>query len=167
MRELAEVICKLDPDIASMQEVYDCNIMNDLIVALRIQGCSGYRPYLVKGTDTATQQNVALITRVDPVSNIMRTSNRFPYPLPGNTCDCTGSSCEGTYGVSKHFYADFDIQGDLFTLFNFHFLVAKKQNLLPISIEFLSYVASFLFIYLFFVYLSLLCSVFPPFLGYS
>ncbi len=127
MRELAEVICKLDPDIASMQEVYDCNIMNDLIAALRLQGCSGYRPYLVKGTDTATQQNVALITRVDPVSNIMRTSNRFPYPLPGNTCDCTGSSCEGTYGVSKHFYADFDIEGDLFTLFNFHFLVGKKK----------------------------------------
>lgn len=32
----------------------------------------GYVPYLLKGTDTATGQNVGILTRIDPISNLQR-----------------------------------------------------------------------------------------------
>ncbi len=31
-----------------------------------------YKPYLIKGTDTATGQNVGIITKIDPSSNMQR-----------------------------------------------------------------------------------------------
>jgi hypothetical protein len=117
---LATAICEFNPDMVHMQEVYDCNMLDTLIVSLEGRGCFGYLPYLVKGTDTATQQNTAFITRVDPTSDVQRTENRHIYPLAGNKCNYTGTS--GTYGCSKHYFVDFNISGVPFTMVNYHFL---------------------------------------------
>jgi hypothetical protein len=60
---------------------------------------SGYKSYLRKGTDTYTGQNVGLLTRVDPVEDLWRSSNTAPYPISGSQCGYSGSA--GTYGCSK------------------------------------------------------------------
>lgn len=46
----------------------------------------GYVSYLVKGGDGATGQNVGLLTRVDPSTDLVRSHATAPYPLPGSTC---------------------------------------------------------------------------------
>ena len=62
----------------------------------------------MKGTDTATGQNVALLTRVDPIVDLWRTSNRVDFPVPGSECD---SSLTGNYGVSKHLFTTIEPEG--------------------------------------------------------
>jgi len=69
-------------------------------------GDDSYKYYLLKGTDTATGQNVGLFTRVDPVINLQRTAERIDYPVPGSTC---GTST-GDSGVSKHFFTRFEVE---------------------------------------------------------
>jgi len=120
LTDVSVAISELNADVVAMQEVYDCDILDRLIAKLDNLGATGYKRYLVKGTDTATQQNVALITRVDPISNVARAEDRVAYPLPGNTCGYNGTN--GTYGVSKHFFARFNISGRTYTFFNHHFL---------------------------------------------
>jgi len=120
LTNVSVAVSQLNADILALQEVYDCNMLLRLIEKLDKLGATGYKGYLVQGTDTATQQNVALITRVDPISNLVRTANRVAYPLVGNTCGST--SANGTSAVSKHFVARFNISGVVYSFFNHHFL---------------------------------------------
>jgi len=106
IRALAQVVERLSPDILIMEEVEDCYVvkeLNKLIPKL------GYAPYVLRGTDTATGQNVGLLTRVDPVEDLKRTTNRVEYPISGNKCGYSGSN--GDYGVSKHFYTRLHLSG--------------------------------------------------------
>jgi len=120
LSDVAVAIQQLNPDVLGLQEVYDCSMLDRLIVKLNAAGATGFKPYLVQGTDTATGQNVALITRIDPITNLARTENRVAYPISGNKCNYTGAN--GTSAVSKHFWARFNISGKLFTVLNHHFL---------------------------------------------
>jgi len=95
---IADVLRILNYDVLNLVEVESCNVLQQLIAAI---GDSSYRAYLVPGTDTATGQNVALLTRVDPIEDLWRTANRIDYPIPGSTCGYSGT---GTYGVSKHYF---------------------------------------------------------------
>jgi len=125
LTDVSVAISQLNADVLALQEVYDCTMLGRLIEKLDKLGATGYKPYLVKGTDTATQQNVALITRVDPISNLTRSENRVAYPIAGNTCGNTNSN--GTSAVSKHFIARFNISGVTYTFFNHHFLAFPTQ----------------------------------------
>jgi len=106
LAEVAKEILKINPDILVLEEVHDCDVLNALNALLNGRN---YKPYLIKGTDTATSQNVAILTRIDPSTNLSRTENRTQYPIPGSKCGYNGAV--GTYGVSKHFYTTFRIQG--------------------------------------------------------
>jgi len=118
LSNIADIISYLDADIVNLVEVQDCNVLNQLIAQVdsvrASQGvmASGYLPYLVKGTDTATQQNVAIITRVDPSINMQRTSARVVYPVPGSECydNVEQSSIpQADTTVSKHYFTRFDV----------------------------------------------------------
>ena len=81
----------------------------------------GWNIYIL-GTDTATGQNVALITKIDPYDDLYRSNEYIPYPVSGSNCGYTGN--DGTQGCSKHFRSRFKIDGldkDL-SIFNLHFL---------------------------------------------
>lgn len=95
---IARVIRELNYDVLNLVEVESCEVLLELINAI---GDPSYRAYLLPGTDTATGQNVALLTRVDPIEDLWRTSGRAPYPVPGSTC---GYDTSGDYGVSKHYF---------------------------------------------------------------
>ena len=72
---------------------------------------------MLQGADTFTGQNVALLTRVDPLVDLQRTEARVEYPVEGSTC--FGSSTISTdkptpkkaKGVSKHFFTRFAVAG--------------------------------------------------------
>jgi len=120
MEDVATEIEILNADILNLAEVQDCYVLTHLAEILNKKGMN-YVPYLLTGTDTSTGQNVALLTRVDPVVDLQRTANRANYPITGSNC---GSTYSGTYGVSKHYFTTFNIEGlpKPLTIFGLHLL---------------------------------------------
>eukprot|EP00026_Physarum_polycephalum_P013575 Phypoly_transcript_13992.p1 GENE.Phypoly_transcript_13992~~Phypoly_transcript_13992.p1 ORF type:complete len:126 (+),score=9.27 Phypoly_transcript_13992:156-533(+) len=71
-------------DILNVAEVQDCHVLT--ILNEKLKGMN-YLPYLLLGTDTHTGQNVGLLTRIDPSTDILRTGASVPYPIPSSTCE--------------------------------------------------------------------------------
>ena len=89
MADIAAVVRMHDPDILHLSEVENgraLDTFNEKFLA-----DSGYRAYFVPGTDTATGQDVALLSRVE-LEGISRDSRR-------------GRSGKTRKGVSKHYVA--------------------------------------------------------------
>lgn len=99
LSSIVSVLKDLDADMINFCEVEGCDELNMILTQLPAE--SGYKPYLKKGTDTSTGQNVGMLTRVDPLVDLYRTEQRAYYPVPGSACGYAGSS--GTTGVSKHY----------------------------------------------------------------
>ncbi|KAG6579789.1 endonuclease exonuclease phosphatase [Phytophthora cinnamomi] len=108
--QIAAVLKSLNADIVQINEVEDCTVLESVITKLAALGDSTYKPYLVRGTDTSTGQNSALLTRVDPVVNLQRTEVRATIPVSGSTCP-SSSGYSSSKGVSKHFYTTFNVTG--------------------------------------------------------
>lgn len=103
MSYVANTIKTLQPDIINFCEVEGCDELN----MLKEQLDSTYNPYLKKGTDTGTGQNVGMLTRVDPLVSLYRSEEKVAYPISGTKCGSTTAS--GTTGVSKHYITEFKI----------------------------------------------------------
>ena len=69
MEYVKNVIDIIDPDIINFCEIEGCDELNYLVQNL---STSEYNPYLLKGTDTATGQNVGMLTRIDPIDALNR-----------------------------------------------------------------------------------------------
>ena len=104
MNYVANIVRELNPDIINFCEIEGCDELNAL---KNILNDNTYLPYLKKGTDTATGQNVGLLTRIDPLINLYRSELKYNYPLPDSKCGYTGSS--GSSGVSKHYITEFKL----------------------------------------------------------
>eukprot|EP00002_Diphylleia_rotans_P017359 TRINITY_DN336_c0_g2_i9.p1 TRINITY_DN336_c0_g2~~TRINITY_DN336_c0_g2_i9.p1 ORF type:complete len:367 (+),score=67.16 TRINITY_DN336_c0_g2_i9:56-1156(+) len=116
-RSIASVLNNLNADIVLLQEVESCAALNRLIGYMG-NGAS-YKPYMVKGTDTSTGQQVGIITKVDPIMNVIRTENRVSYPIAGSKC---GSTSSGTSGVSKHLFTKFRVNSITIAIASAHYL---------------------------------------------
>lgn len=102
---VAKRVKAINPDIINFCEVEGCDELN----LLKEQLDSTYTPYLKKGTDTATGQNVGMLTRVDPLVSLYRTELRYNYPIPGSKCGYTGPASSS--GVTKHYITEFEFNG--------------------------------------------------------
>ena len=100
---VSKVISELKPDIINLCEVEGCDELNEVKNYLD----DSYVPYLKKGTDTSTGQNVGMLTRIDPIIDLYRSEEKIAYPISGTKCGSTSSS--GTSGVSKHYITEFDL----------------------------------------------------------
>ena len=131
LKKTAEVIHSLDADILTLEEVEDCFVLQHLAEEVNklFPEAHHYRPYLKRGTDTATGQNAALLTRVDPDVDLERTADRATYPIHGSECGYNGT---GTYGVSKHYYTHFTINGARVGLIGAHFLAFPLQKVISL-----------------------------------
>ncbi len=89
MANVATVVKRHDPDILHLSEVENRRALDTLNE--KFLADSGYRPYFVPGTDTATGQDVALLSRLK-LEKISRDSRR-------------GRSGGVRKGVSKHYIA--------------------------------------------------------------
>ena len=114
---VAQVLNELNPDIVNICEVEGCDELHALTIALND---TSYVPYLKKGTDTSTGQNVGMLTRIDPISNISRIDSKYTYPIPNSNCGYTGPS--GTTGLSKHSISEFVIGNYTVALIAAHLL---------------------------------------------
>lgn len=103
MDYVAKVIKQFNPDIINLCEVEGCDELN----ILKDKVDKNYDFYLKKGTDTATGQNVGLLTKISPHKDLSRTETRYNYPIIGSNCGYTGSI--GSTSVSKHYVTEFTI----------------------------------------------------------
>jgi exonuclease III len=102
---VSNVVKYLNPDIINFCEIEGCDELNRIKDSLD----GTYMPYLKKGTDTSTGQNVGMLTRIDPLVNLYRTEMKHSYPVENSKCGYTGAP--GTTGVSKHYITEFQIHG--------------------------------------------------------
>lgn len=103
MSYVTKVIHDLNPDIINFCEIEGCDELN---MVKSMLNDATYTPYLKKGTDSATGQNVGMLTRIDPLVSLYRTEEKYSYPIQGSKCGYTGS---GTTGVSKHYITEFKL----------------------------------------------------------
>ncbi|TMW61012.1 hypothetical protein Poli38472_014473 [Pythium oligandrum] len=122
---VAKVIKQLNVDVLQLTEIEDCAVLQKLITAI---GDTTYKPYVIKGTDTSTGQNVGLITRVDPTVDLKRSETKATIPIANSTCPGTKGS--GSKSVSKHFYTTIKPTGfsKAITIVGAHFLANPQAN---------------------------------------
>jgi exonuclease III len=123
MNYVANVVNKLNPDIINFCEVEGCDELN--ILKDKLDG--SYVPYLKKGTDTSTGQNVGMLTRVDPLVNLYRSELKYNYPLPDSKCGYTGLT--GSSGVSKHYITEFKFNGYDIAFIGAHLLAIPTDSM--------------------------------------
>jgi exonuclease III len=124
LETVSKVISDLNPDIVNFCEVEGCDELNQLVTTLG--SAAGYKPYLKKGTDTATGQNVGMITRLDPNVNLFRTEEKMDYPISGSKCGYTGSPTQT--GVSKHYFTEFKFYGHNILFVGAHFVAFPTDS---------------------------------------
>jgi len=109
MRDIANVIIQSNPDIVNLVEVENLNTLQMLNNNF-LQG-RGYVPYLVKGRDTFTGQDVGLLTRIDPENDQIQRFND------------SGRSGNTTKSVSKNYFAKIRVNDQTrLGLISIHFL---------------------------------------------
>ena len=123
---VAQIINKLNPDIINLCEVEGCDELN--MVIDKLDDKTSYKPYLKKGTDTSTGQNVAMITKIDPTVNLYRFEDRYTYPIYGSQCGYTGTGTE-TIGVSKHYITEYKINDIYLAIIGAHLLANPTDPL--------------------------------------
>ena len=114
MQDVAEIIIQSDPDMVNLVEVENKKALqtfNQNFLAGR-----GYEPYLIKGKDTFTGQDVALLTRIDPESNRIHRYNG------------KGQSGTVSKGVSKNYFSKFSVNGESIALVGLHFLAFPNRS---------------------------------------
>ena len=65
---MSNIIRKFNPDIINFCEIQGCDELN----YLRDHTTSNYNSYMIQGTDTAMGQNVGMLTKLDPLSDLER-----------------------------------------------------------------------------------------------
>jgi len=109
-------IKELNPDILNLCEVEGCDELNMLVSNLN----NSYKSYLKKGTDTATGQNVGLLTKIDPLINLYRSEEKIAYPIKETKCG--NATISGTEGVSKHYITEYKLSDYNIALIGIHLL---------------------------------------------
>lgn len=120
--EVANVINKFNPDIINLCEVEGCDELNSLKDQLIL---NTYESFMVKGTDTATGQNVGMISKINPISELYRNNDRYEYPIDGTKCTNTKT---GTEGISKHFVSEFVINDINIVMISLHLLAFPSRQ---------------------------------------
>eukprot|EP00759_Apiculatamorpha_spiralis_P008108 PhF_6_TR15070/c0_g1_i2/m.23690 len=109
-RVIHEVTAKHNVDTWVLQEVENCHIVRRVVALANLGGVSSnFTAHMVGGTDTATKQNVALITRTQIAEPLYRTENRHKFPIENSKCLRTREGKHatikpGSSGVTKHFF---------------------------------------------------------------
>lgn len=122
MDYVSKAIQQLNPDIINLCEVEGC----DELTMLQSKLDGTYIPYLKKGTDTSTGQNVGMLTRIDPIMNLYRTEQKYNYPLRDSSCGYTGVT--SSTGVSKHYITEFSFNNYNIALISAHLIAIPTDS---------------------------------------
>jgi len=115
---IANELAGINADIINLAEVEDCFVLQTLVNQPALKDL-GYNYYLVRGGDTSTNQNVGLLTKVDPIEDLTRTDNKVEYPIEGTQC---GGFYSGTYGCTKHYITRFKVGYSSIVMLGLHLI---------------------------------------------
>lgn len=121
MDHVSNIIRKFNPDIINFCEIQGCDELN----YLRDHTTNNYNSYMIQGTDTATGQNVGMLTKLDPLTDLERSEEHYEYPINGSTCDYNGT---GSTGVSKHFVTTFQWKNLKVAYISLHLIAYPTQS---------------------------------------
>ena len=79
-----------------------------------------------KCNDSATGQNVGIITKINPSISLYRIEDKYKYPIEGSNCGYN-SSTNQTTGVSKHYITEYNINDYNIALIGAHLLANPKD----------------------------------------
>ena len=119
---VSKIVSVLHPDIINICEIEGCDELNMLKTSISNE----YLPYLIKGTDTSTGQNVGLLTKIDPIVNLYRSDLRETYPIYGSNCGYMGTP--STTGVSKHYITEYIINKINIVMIGAHLLAFPTDS---------------------------------------
>jgi exonuclease III len=123
MKWISDVLNDIDGDYINFCEIEGCDELN----ILKSLTNDNYNPYLIKGKDTATGQNVGVLSKIDPIVDLLRTEDRELYPINGSSCNYTSDS--GTYGVSKHYYTLLNINNISIAIIGAHLIAYPTDKM--------------------------------------
>ena len=92
MVKVGNVLRAIDADVVNIVEVEDCTVLGRMIRDYAWMPNVNYSAYMIKGKDTSTGQNVAMLTRVSPLDDLQRTEERAEYPVAASKCRLFGST---------------------------------------------------------------------------
>ena len=118
---VANVINLYNPDIINLCEVEGC----DELTTLASKISPDLKPYLIEGLDTSTGQNVGMLTKVDPMTNLIRNNETYAYPISGSQCGYDGA---GTTGVTKHYITTFKLKNVNIAFISLHLLAYPDKS---------------------------------------
>lgn len=113
MGHIAKVVRALNADVLNLVEVENKQALA-LFNSEFLRGM-GYAPYLKKGRDTYTGQDVAMLTRVDPKYALMRFDEK-------------GRSGSVKKNVSKNYYSVFELGDMKVAIIGLHFLSGPDRK---------------------------------------
>ena len=94
--DVRAVLRTIDADCVVIVENETCETL-----ARAANASAAYASGLVDGTDSATQQEVGMLSKIDFSSDFVRTENRADWDASTSSCAYSGSK---NSGVSKHFW---------------------------------------------------------------
>ena len=100
LNHVSDIINKFNPDIVNICEIEGCDELKYLMNSTT----ANYHTYLTKGTDTSTGQNVGMLTKIDPLTDLYSSDLTYSYPIEGSQCGYDGT---GHTSISKHFITTF------------------------------------------------------------
>jgi exonuclease III len=118
---VATNINNINADYINFCEVEGINELN----MVADQSTYKYYSHLIKGTDTSTGQNVGVLTKLSEPMTLLRTEDRYNYPVSGSKCGCTST---GSSGVSKHYINSFPLNNFTLTIIGVHFLAYPTDS---------------------------------------
>ena len=121
MDYISKIINDLEPDIINFCEIEGCDELSMLINKTN----PSFQPYLIKGTDSATGQNVGMLTLIDPLVDLYRTETKLSYPLTNSNCGYIGT---GSTGVSKHYITKFKFNSLNIAMISAHLLAYPTDS---------------------------------------
>lgn len=122
LQYVSKILKENNPDIMNFCEIEGCDELN----LLKDELDTTYLPYLKKGKDSSTGQNVGLLTRITPSSDLFRTEERISYPINGSGCGYTGTSV--TTGVSKHYITEYTLGTTHIAFIGLHFVAFPTDS---------------------------------------
>ena len=113
------VVQAVDADCVVIVENETCETL-----ARAANASPAYARGMVDGTDSATQQEVGMLTKIDFSSNLVRTENRATWDASQSSCAYSGSK---ESGVSKHFWTRISVSGRYVSVIGAHLKANPTQ----------------------------------------
>ena len=119
-RMVSEVIRAIDADVVVLTETETCETLD-----WAREGTPNVARALVKGTDTATQQQIGILSKISFVEEPWRREDRADYNAATSACGYSGSK---NSGVSKHAVARFKVGARTVALIGAHLKANPTQS---------------------------------------